>query len=185
MQQDLAARAREGDHDAFTQLVAGSIGQLYKTARFILGTDHLAEDAVQEALMRAWLGIRSLREPDRFDAWLRRLTVNACYDAGRRERARRVVEVHEIEPLGPAVVDHQRAFAVRDEIEQAFRGLPRDHRAVLVLHFFLDLPDAEVADALGVPIGTMKSRLNRAKTALRAALEADRRTGVIAEGRRQ
>ena len=183
MRHDLAARAREGDHDAFTQLVAGSIGQLYHTARLILGRDDLAEDAVQEALMRAWLGIRSLREPQRFDAWLRRLTVNACYDASRKERARRVVEVHEIEPLtGPGMADHQRTFAMRDELEQAFRALPPNHRAVLVLHFSLDLPDIEVADALGVPLGTMKSRLNRATAALRAALEADRRSDLIAEG---
>lgn len=183
MRPDLAARARQGDHDAFTQLVAASIGGLYQTARLILRSDHLAEDAVQDALMRAWLGIRSLRDPERFDAWLRRLTVNACYTAAKRERERTVVEVHAIEPDGASIGDDQRTVALRDQLYRGFRRLPPDQRAILVLHFYLDLPDAQVADALGVPIGTMKSRLNRANSALRAALDAEDRGPAFAQGR--
>jgi len=182
MQRDLVVRAREGDHDAFTALVAASINGLYATARLILRNDDLAEDAVQDALVRAWSNIRSLRDPDRFEAWLRRLLVHACYRAGKRERVRRVVEIQEIPLGGPASPDSQRSLAIRDQLERGFRRLAPDQRAVLTLHYFLDLPDAEVADVLGVPIGTMKSRLNRASSALRAALEADDREPAIAEG---
>jgi RNA polymerase sigma-70 factor, ECF subfamily len=182
MQRDLVARAREGDHDAFTSLVAVSIDSLYSTARLILRSDDLAEDAVQDALMRAWLGIRSLRDPDRFEAWIRRLTVHACYRVAKRERSHRIVEIQEIPFGGPATTDGQASLAIRDQLERGFRRLPPDQRAVLTLHYYLDLPDAEAADVLGVPIGTMKSRLNRATSALRAALEANDRQSAVAEG---
>ncbi len=182
MQRDLVIRAQEGDHDAFTALAAAAIDGLYTTARLILRSDDLADDAVQDALIRAWLGIRGLRDPDRFGAWLRRLLVHACYRAGKRERVRRVVEIHAIPLDGAGTPDDQRSLAIRDQLERGFLRLPQDQRAVLVLHFYLDLPDAEAADALGIPIGTMKSRLNRARSALRAALLADERTPGVPEG---
>jgi RNA polymerase sigma-70 factor (ECF subfamily) len=183
MERDLIARAKAGDHDAFTALVESSIGGLYRTARLILRADDLAQDAVQDALIRAWTGIRALRDPDRFEAWLRRLLVRACYTAAKRERARRHVEIRS---LGQALTidpDGHRALAVRDELERAFRRLPPDQRAVLVVRFYLDLPDAEAADVLGIPIGTMKSRLNRARSAMRAALDAEERHTAHAEER--
>jgi RNA polymerase sigma-70 factor (ECF subfamily) len=183
MERDLVARAREGDHDAFSALVVASINQLYGAARLILRRDDLAEDAVQEALLKAWLGIGGLRDPGRFDAWLRRLLVHACYRAARRERVRGIVEIHTILVDGPATSDGQRALAVRDQLERGFRRLPPDQRAVLVAHYYLDLADAEAADALGVPLGTMKSRLSRAKSALKAALDADDRRPAYAEVR--
>lgn len=183
MQRDLVARAQEGDHDAFTGLVTASIGDLYAIARLILRSDEQAEDAVQDALVRAWLDLRGLRDADRFEAWLRRLLVRACYRAAKRERVRLTVEIHEIPLNGPATPDSQRSLAIHDQLERGFRRLPPDQRAVLVVHHHLDLPDAEAADALGIPIGTMKSRLNRATSALRAALEADDREPTFAEGR--
>lgn len=180
---DLVVRAQDGDHNAFTELVAAQINGLYATARLILRSDYQAEDAVQEALVRAWLGVRGLREPDRFEAWLRRLLVHACYRAAKRERVRQIVEIHTIPLSGSATPDSQRSLAIRDQLEHGFRRLPPDQRAVLVVHYYLDLPDAEAADVLGIPIGTMKSRLNRATSALRAALEADDRKPALAEGR--
>jgi len=182
MSRDLIARAQRGDREAFSSLVSASIGQLYATARLILRTDDRAEDAVQDALVRAWLDIRALRDPDRFEAWLRRLLIRACYRAAKRERVRQIAEIRAL-PSGASVVeDEQRLVAIRDQLDRAFRRLGPDQRAVLVLHFYVDLSDLETADALAVPIGTMKSRLNRATSALRAALEADEREPVFAEG---
>lgn len=181
MQRDLVDRARQGDHDAFTVLVAGSINSLYATARLILRTDDRAEDAVQDALVQAWLGIRALRDPDRFEAWLRRLLVHACYRSAKRNRAWQVVEIHDLPTDGPLTPDGQRSLAARDQLERGFRRLAPDHRAVLVVHHFLGLSDGEAADTLGIPIGTMKSRLSRATMALRAALEADDREATLTE----
>jgi RNA polymerase sigma-70 factor (ECF subfamily) len=174
--------ARQGDHDAFTALVTGAINGLYATARLILRSDDLADDAVQDALLRAWLGIRGLRDPDRFEAWLRRLLVHACYRAARHRRKRRVFEIHDLPFAGPTTVDGQLSLAIRDQLERGFGRLAPEQRAVLVVHHFLDLPDAEAADVLGIPIGTLKSRLNRAKSALRAALAAEDRESTITEG---
>jgi len=182
LERDLVVRAQHGDHDAFTTLVAPCLARLYPAAGLILRSQDRAEDAVQDALVRAWVGLKGLRDPDRFEAWLYRLVVNACYRHARRDAGRRVVEVAVLPVDGLVTPDGGQALAMRDQLERGFRRLPPDQRAVLVLHFFLDLPDAEVADALGVPLGTMKSRLHRATVALRAALEADDRRAILAEG---
>ena len=182
MQRDVVVRAQHGDHDAFTALVTPRLDRLYAAAGLILRSQDRAEDAVQDALVRAWVGLRGLRDPERFEAWLYRLVVNACYRTSRREAGRRLVEIPSLPIDGPAMPDGQQALALRDQLERGFRRLPPDQRAVLVLHFYLDLPDAQVADALGVPLGTMKSRLHRATAALRAALEADDRRAILTEG---
>jgi RNA polymerase sigma-70 factor, ECF subfamily len=183
MKRDLVVRAQHGDHEAFTALVAASLDRLYAAARLILRSQDRAEDAVQDTLVRAWVGLRGLRDPERFDAWLHRLLVNACYRVSRRERGRSLVEIHVLPGAGPVVRDSQRGLAVRDQLERGFRRLPPDQRAVLVLHYYLELRDAEAAAALDIPVGTMKSRLNRATAALRAALDADDREPMPAEGR--
>lgn len=183
MQQELITRAKEGDHEAFSALIEPSIGGLYRTARLILRADDLAQDAVQDALLRAWVGIRGLRDPQRLEAWLRRLVVHACYTAAKRERSRRIVEIRSLVHLSTDEPDANRAVAARDQLERAFRHLPPDQRAVLVVRHYLDLPDAEAAQVLGIPIGTMKSRLNRATSAMRAALDADDRRPAHAEER--
>jgi len=182
MQRDLVVRAQAGDHDAFTALVASSINRLYAAARLILRRDDLAEDAVQEALVKSWTGIGGLRDPDRFDAWLRRLLIHASYRVAKRERIRQIVEVPSILLDQPVIQDRQATFALRDQLDRGFRRMPPDQRAVLVVHYYLDLPDADAADALGIPVGTLKSRLNRAKSALKAALEANDRQTAFAEG---
>jgi len=174
MDRELVVLAREGDHDAFARLVAGSTGRLNAIARLILRDYALAEDAVQDAFVDAWRSLPGLREPDRFDAWLTRLLVRSCQDVRRRAR-RRVVELPLLSDDGPQVTDHQAAFAVTDQIERGLHGLTADQRTVLVLSFYLDLPVAEAASILGIPAGTMKSRLHRAISALRATVEADDR----------
>jgi RNA polymerase sigma-70 factor, ECF subfamily len=179
VQRDLVARAQRGDHDAFSALAAGSIRRLLATARLILRDDDAAQDAVQEALVAAWLDLRGLRDPDRFDAWLHRLLVRGCYRLAKRDRGRRQVEVQLLPMDAPVTPDAQAALAARDQLDRGFRRLPTDQRAVLVLHHYLDLADGEAAEVLDIPVGTFKSRLNRATQALRAAVEADeRRTSV-------
>lgn len=174
MDRELVVQAMGGDHDAFTGLVAGSIGRLNAIARLILRDAGLAEDAVQDAFVDAWRSLPGLREPDRFDAWLTRLLVRSCYDTRRRTR-RRVMELPLLSRDHPEVADHQTAYAVTDQIERGLQGLTIDQRTVLVLSFYLDLPLAEAASVLGIPTGTMKSRLHRAIAALRATVDADDR----------
>ena len=180
MQRDLVLRARNGDHDAFAALASDAFDRLQRTARLILRSDDLASDAVQEALMAAWLHIRAVRDPDRFDAWLHRLLVHACYREARRVRQRGIVEIHVDAPQARGDRDAQDVTAVRDQLELGFQRLTPEQRAVLVVHHYLGLPDAEAAVVLGIALGTFKSRLNRASAALRAALDADERPPAVA-----
>lgn len=183
MQRDLVERARKGDHDAFSVLASATIGRLDAAARLILRDPDRAQDAVQETLVRCWRDLPTLRDPDRFDAWLNRLFLNACKDQLRHAR-RRSVEVSLPEILPTAMPDNQSALADRDLIERGVRRLDPEHRVVIVLHYFLDLPLPDAAAAMGIPLGTAKSRLHRATQALRAALDADARGPLVAtEGR--
>jgi len=178
---DLIDRARDGDHDAFSALVEGAVSRLHRVARLILRDDERASDAVQDACLQAWLDIRALRDPARFDAWLYRLLIRSCHREAARARRRRVNEVH-VEALH--VPDRTSAVDLgqRDYLERGFRSLTTQHRAVLVMKHYLGLPDTEAAAALGIPAGTYKSRLNRASSSLRSALEAeDRAPGAAAE----
>jgi RNA polymerase sigma-70 factor (ECF subfamily) len=172
VQRELVERAGRGDHDAFAALVDASIARLEPVARLILRDQELARDAVQEALIRAWRDLPGLRDPDRFDAWLHRLTVNACLDVVRRRR-RRPMEV-DIGPIAPpAVGDETKLVADRDQLERGFRALSTEQRAVLVLHYYVGMPVPALADALGIPLGTAQSRLARALAALRRAIGTD------------
>lgn len=175
MDRQLVVRAQDGDHAAFAALAGASIGRLTAIARLTLRDDAAAQDAVQEALVAAWRSIRGLREPDRFEAWLHRLLMRACLDQARHERHHRVLEIPLPDLGGPSVAAADRDLVVHDELERGLRGLAPDRRAVIVLAFYLDLPLAEIATVLDCPIGTVKSRLNRALAALRARLEADAR----------
>ena len=171
-QQDLVERAGRGDHDAFAELVSTSIAHLEAVARLILRDHELARDAVQDAYFRAWRSLPGLRDADRFDAWMHRLTVNACLDAMRRVR-RRPLEV-DIEPLElSGATDPMGQVANRDQLERAFAKLPTDLRVVLVLHYYVDLPVSAIADTLGIPLGTAQSRLARALASMRADLATD------------
>ena len=185
MQRELVERARGGDHDAFAVLAGAAISRLDSAAWLILrDTDH-AKDAVQNALLRAWRDLPTLRDPDRFDAWLHRLLVRACIDEARRLRRHRVdVELTDLSIAVMATGGHESSIADRDQLERGFLRLDPELRAVIVLHHYLDLTLPDVAATLGIPVGTAKSRLHRALGLMRAALDADARTGIgISEGR--
>ena len=177
MDRELVIRAREGDHDAFARLAAGSIGRLNAIARLILRDYARAEDAVQDADVDAWRDLRGLRDPDRFDAWLNRLLVRSCQNARRADRRRTFVELP-LQAEGPAVDDVQASVAISDLLERGLSRLTIDQRTILVLSFYLDLSLADAAATLGIPLGTMKSRLSRAIAALRATIDADERRPV-------
>jgi RNA polymerase sigma-70 factor (ECF subfamily) len=184
---DLVERAMAGDHEAFSELAGASIGRLYVVARLILRDDARAEDATQEALVAAWKRLAGLRDPDRFEAWLHRLLVNACYREARRDRRRGSIEI-QVDPLTlpeAAGVSADLAFdlAGRDEIERGFRRLDIEQRTVLVMHYYMGFSLDEAAATLGIPPGTVRSRLHRAINALRASLDADARTIPVVEGR--
>lgn len=168
-QRGLVERAREGDHDAFAELVRAAIARLDAAARLILRDRELARDAVQDALIRAWRDLRGLRDPDRFDAWLHRLTVHACLDIARRRRRR----VHEVEltPIAPPFIgDASANLADRELLDEALRRLDPEWRAVVVLHYYLGMPLPDVAVELRIPLGTAKSRLHRSLGVLRTTL---------------
>jgi RNA polymerase sigma-70 factor (ECF subfamily) len=176
-QRDLVERAGRGDHDAFGSLVGASIARLEAVARLILRDADLARDAVQEAYVRAWRDLPGLRDPARFDAWLHRLTVNACLDALRRKR-RRPIEVELSPIIDPPTGDTTALVADRDELERGFRLLGPDHRAILVLHYYVGMSISAVAETLDIPVGTAQSRLHRALGELRAAMAADERAAA-------
>jgi RNA polymerase sigma-70 factor (ECF subfamily) len=166
-QRGIVERARQGDHDAFAQLVDVHIARLDAAARLILRDVELARDAVQEALIRAWRDLPGLRDPDRFDAWLYRLTTNACLDLARRRR-RRPIEVELTTIHSPAMADASASLADRELIHEALGRLDPGHRAVVALYYLLGMPLTEVAATLRIPVGTAKSRLHYALAALRA-----------------
>ncbi len=181
MDRETVERAMGGDHAAFAELARRSIDRLYATARLITREDALAQDAVQEALVSAWRHIGSLRDPDRFEAWIYRLLVNSC----RRELRRGHRQITEIQM--PDSVGHEpdpgELVADTDQLERGFRRLDPDQRAVMVLHYYLGHPLTEIAEILDLPPGTVKSRLHRATRSMRAALDADARAGAVAQGR--
>ena len=179
MDRELVLRARAGDRDAFATIVAASLGRLNAVARLIVHDREQAEDAVQDALVDAWRDLRSLRDPDRFDGWLHRILVNACYSHARRDSRRRVREIRVTVESDAMGSDPSADLAAVDQLAWAIRTLPADQRAALALVYYLDLPHAEAAEVLGIPVGTVKSRLHRAMDRLRAELDAEaRRSGV-------
>jgi len=180
MQRELVERAVAGDHDAFSDLARASIRKLYAVARLILRDDTRAEDATQEALVAAWRDMAGLRDPDRFEAWLHRVLVRECYRMAKRERRRVEVE-GQIRPM-TQTQDPSHQQALRDELERGFARLPIEQRTVLVLHHYAGFTFPEIASALGIPVGTAKSRVNRATAAMRAALRADAQTPRIPGG---
>lgn len=179
IERDLVARAKLGDLDAFSALTAGRTSRLYGAARLILRDGALAEEVVQETLVRAWQDIRALRDLDRFDAWVQRILIRTCYRAAARNRRRMTIEVHLGDADGPAVPDTQNAVTTHDQLARGLQRLTPQQRAVIVLHHYQGYSLSESAGILGIPLGTMQSRLFRALQAMRAAIEADERTAML------
>jgi RNA polymerase sigma-70 factor, ECF subfamily len=176
-QRELVERATRGDHQAFDALVRAASNRLYGIAWRILRDQYLAEDALQQALIAMWNGLPQLRDPDRFDAWTYRLIVRAATAESRRTKRipTTTLLADDVEPSRSA--DEIRAVADRDALERGFSRITPEQRAVLVLQHYAGLSQAEIADVIGVPIGTAGSRLHYAARALRAAIEADSRLG--------
>lgn len=184
MQHELVRRARNGDHGAFESLVRPEIDRLYGLAGLLLPDRTRAEDAVQEALLRAWRDLPKLREPEKFGAWLRRLVVNASHDEGRRlGRRRREVELAPQHENRAGAGDELAGLLDRDELSSAFRRLKEEERTVVALRYYLDLSTADAAATLGIREVTYRSKLHRAIRTLGAALAADARATANPEGR--
>jgi RNA polymerase sigma-70 factor (ECF subfamily) len=174
MDTDLVVRAQRGDKEAYTLLASEIADRFLAVARRILRDFDLAEDATQQALLTIWQDIPQLRDPARFDAWSYRLLVRACYAEGRKHR-RWAPNLRILAADEPTAADGISSVVDRDQLERGFRRLSLDHRAVVVLHHYLDMPLDRVADTLGIPIGTVNSRFHYAMRGLRAALDADAR----------
>ena len=166
---DLVLAAIEGDGDAFMDLVHVETPEAFRLCLAILRHPSDAEDALQEAFVRAWRELPRLRDADRWPAWFRRITVNAAIDMSRRKKAFRVVPLAFHEP--PPADDSAAGLADRDEVSRAMGRLDANDRALLALRFGNDLELPDAAAALGIPLGTAKSRLHRALGRMRKELE--------------
>jgi RNA polymerase sigma-70 factor (ECF subfamily) len=173
-------RAIGGDGEAFDALARTVGDRCMAIAHRILRDADLAEDAVQAALITAWRELRTLRDPDRFEPWLHRILNNACYAEARRRR-RWSADIRVLPTTGAYDRGGILTIDDRDQLERALRRLTLEQRAVLVFHHYLELSLPEVSDRLGIPLGTVKSRLHYAMTALRASLEADARTPSVSQ----
>ena len=169
MRESLVQRAKSGDEAAFTALVDLDGDRCYAIAYRILRDVERAQDVVQQAFLMAWRDLPRLRDVSRYEVWLYRLVTNACF--GELRRGRRWTGI--VRPLEDDVAqdrDEMVSVDERDALARAFRTLSPEHRAVVVLHHHAGLPLASIAEALGVPIGTVKSRLHYATRALRDSL---------------
>jgi RNA polymerase sigma-70 factor, ECF subfamily len=158
----LVSRAQQGDRWAFEQLVERHQHRLFTLAARLLGSPDEAADAVQEAFIRAWLGLPAFRRGARFSTWLHRICLNAVHD--QRVKARRAEPTPEIDP-----VDQQDAFAREElsrDLQQALNQLEEDYRAAVVLYDVLGCSYAEIAELTGVAEGTVKSRIFRGRARL-------------------
>ncbi len=177
MDVELVRRAQQGDQGAYEHLVLELYRHLHVIAHGITRDRALAEDAIQQAVLTVWKELPRLREPARFEAWAYRILVNACNREGRRlQRFFRPFQIevgqHDRAPDASATV------LDRDQLERAFRHLSHQHRAVVILRHYADLPVREIAEILDIPAGTVSSRLHHAMHALRAAIESDERASV-------
>ena len=173
MDQSLVEQAQRGDREAFTSLAFELSDRLFAVAHRILRDFDAAGDALQVTLLRIWRDLPSLRDSSMVERWSYRILVRACHDQLRQQRRRapimEVLLVPGTEPGPEAAVLH------RDELDRAFRRLSTEQRAAIVLQYYRGLTLPEIAEILGVPVGTVRSRLHYAKRALRAAIEADAR----------
>src|SRR6185369_2322214 len=159
VREGLVELASQGDQVAFGELVAIDGGRCYAIAYRILRDPERAQDAVQQAFLLAWRELPKLRDADRFEVWLHRLVINACYEELRRHR-RWSSNVRTLPIEGPGGTDETVAVDDRDALERAFARLSPEHRAVVVLHHYAGVPLAAIAEIAHLPLGTVKSRLH-------------------------
>lgn len=172
-------QAKQGDREAFDSLARLVGDRCMGIAYGIVRDADIAEDAVQSALIKAWRELPTLRDPDRFEPWLHRIVVNECYEHARSKR--RMAAYIRVLPVPRSYEDGIVGVDDRDQLERAMRRLTLEQRAVLVFYHYAGLSTADIADRLGIPIGTVKSRLHHATAALRASLDADARTALAGE----
>ena len=179
MRARLVERAREGDESAFAALIDLDGDRCYAIAYRILRDAERAQDAVQQAFLVCWRDLTRLRDPERFEPWLHRILVNACYEEARRYR-RWSGHVRELPVDGPVSRDATISVEDRVVLQRAFLRLSPEHRAVFVLHHYVGLPLTAISEVVGVPLGTVKSRLHHATRNLRAAITTDLGAGMEA-----
>ncbi len=182
MDTELVIRAQQGDRAAFAELAVLVGDRLHSVAHRMLRDVGLAEDASQQTLLKAWQELPRLREPERFEAWTYRLLVNVCHAEWRR-RKRSLAALPDLDSVPEPISPDDMAIVIdRDQLERGYSRLSMDHRVVVVLRYYLDMPVAQIAETLGVGEGTVKSRLYHAMRGLRAALDADTRdVAVVAD----
>lgn len=174
MDPELVHRAQRGDQQAFERITLDIYERLHLVAHGICRDQGAAEDAIQQTVLTVWRELPKLRDAARFEAWSYRILVNACHAESRRLR-RLVSGVEARLDDRRQAADDTVVILDRDQLERAFRRLSVDHRAVVVLRYYLDLPIGDIADALDIPAGTVNSRLHHAMRSLRASIEADAR----------
>lgn len=174
MEAELIRRAQSGDQRAFDTLASGLVARFHAIAYRVLQDPDLAQDATQQALISIWRDLPQLHDPSRFEGWSYRLLIRACYkEAGRQRRWRlRTLATTDIEPI---IMDPTDTVAEQDRLRRGFARLSVEHRAAVVLHHYLGQTQGQVAEALGIPVETVRSRLRHAMRGLRAAIDADER----------
>jgi RNA polymerase sigma-70 factor (ECF subfamily) len=182
VQRDLVERAAQGDQTAFADLATQHVDRCYALAYRILRDPDRAQDVTQQALLSAWRDLSTLRDLERFDAWLYRIVVHACYVEARGHR-RWTARVQVLSIVPPTTPDLATSVVDRDALEHAFRLLTPEQRAVVVLHHHLGYPLTEIAATLGIPEGTARSRLHYAVRQLRVALDADAPSAITRQER--
>ena len=184
MDQDLVVRVQQGDQRAFEALATADYPRLFRVAQGVLGDRDLAEDVTQQALLDIWRKVRRLRDPAKYEGWSYRLLVRVCY-----AEAKRQPEWRSSDDLPaarePRTVDAYGVVADRDQMERGFKRLSMDHRVVLAMRFLLGMTPEEIAATLQLPRSTVYSRLQAAVNAMRAALEADARSGTLLAERQE
>jgi len=179
---ELIERYLAGDAAAFSTLVRRHEKRVYNLCYRMLGREEDARDAAQDAFITALRKLSSFRGEAQFTTWLHRVTVNACYDVLRRKRREPMLEPSREEdapePPGPASPDHADSAVAAVDVQRALMRVPQEFRAVLVMHDVHDLAYEDIAESLGIPVGTVKSRLHRGRVALAGELgESERGRG--------
>lgn len=169
MDRELLVRATAGDQEAFKQIVLAKGEPLFRTAMAILGNESDARDATQGTFVSAWRALPWLRDYERFDAWIGRILINECRMSMRRRGRVREVAMSEAADFDAAVTDSP--LTLTPDFDAAFNRLSADQRSMLVLHHLYGYDLAEISSWLGIPVGTLKWRLSRARRALAAQLD--------------